>query len=304
MTQHHIAIIGGSGFVGQHLAARLVAQGHRVKVLTRRLTPPPQPAMEHVTCNVHDERALQQALAGCDVVINLVGILNEKGHNGRGFHHAHVALAKTVVTACLANGIRRVLHMSALGATTGGHSSFYQQTKGQAEALMHATPPLQVTTFRPSVIFGPGDSFFNRFARLLRLTPLAFPLACASARFAPVYVGDVAECFARAIDNPLSHNQHYELCGPQSYTLQQLVEYTARQLGLRRRVIALPDWASQLQARLLEFMPGKPFSRDNYRSLQHDSLCSGPFPAIFDITPRSIEEVVPAYINTTGKRQA
>lgn len=301
MTQHHIALLGGSGFVGQHLAQRLVAEGHRVKVLSRHPRPTPHPAMPHVECNVHDAQALQQALAGCDVVINLVGILNEAGHNGKGFYHAHVALAKKVIAACQANDIHRVLHMSALGATTGGHSSFYQQTKGQAEALMHTSPPLQVTSFRPSVIFGPRDAFFNRFAQLLRLTPLLFPLACAHARFSPVYVGDVAECFARAIDNPLTYNQHYELCGPQSYTLQQLVEYTARQLGLRRRVIALPDWASRLQARLLEWVPGKPFSRDNYRSLQHDNLCSGPLPALFGITPRSIEEVVPGYLNTMGK---
>jgi uncharacterized protein YbjT (DUF2867 family) len=300
MSQHHIALIGGSGFVGQHLAQRLVDEGHRIRVLSRRrerhLSLRQQPALELVECDVHDAAALQQALAGCDVAINLVGILNEKGDDGSGFYQAHVALTQKLITACQANNIRRVLYMSALGATLDKDASFYQQSKGEAEALIHASSPLQVTSFRPSVIFGPRDSFFNRFAQLLRFTPLAFPLACASSRFAPVYVGDVVECFSRAIDNPLTYNQHYDLCGPQGYTLQQLVEYTASQLGLRRRVIPLPDWAARLQARLLEWLPGKPFSRDNYRSLQRDNLCRGEFPALFEITPRSLEEVVPGYL--------
>lgn len=305
MTQHHIAIIGGSGFVGQHLTEKLLAAGQRVRIVgrphKRRQTQLQHPALERVTCEVHDETALQQALSGCDVAINLVGILNEQGDNGNGFHHAHVELAAKVANACRAIAIHRVLHMSALGAGDGEHSSFYQQTKGAAEQLMHASNDLQVTSFRPSVIFGPHDSFFNRFAQLLRLTPLPFPLACADARFAPVYVGDVAECFVRAIDNPLTYNQRYDLCGPQSYTLQQLVEYTASELGLRRWIIPLPDWASRLQARLLEFLPGKPFSRDNYRSLQRDNLCSGEFPAIFQITPQRLENVVPAYLGN-GKQ--
>jgi uncharacterized protein YbjT (DUF2867 family) len=307
MKAHHIAILGGSGFVGRQLSATLLAQGHRVRVVTRRIKAPPlpqpalEPTLELVECRVEEEAALRQALAGCDVVINLVGILNERGHHGEGFRRAHVELAQRVIAACRANGIQRVLHMSALGASRDKGASLYQQSKAEAEALMHRCDDLQVTSFRPSVIFGPGDSFLNRFAWLLRLTPFLFPLACAQSRFAPVFVGDVAECFARAIDNPLTHHQHYELCGPQSYTLQQLVEYTARQLGLRRRVVPLPDWAARLQAHLLEWVPGKPFSRDNYRSLQHDNLCHGGFPALFGITPRHIEEVVPGYLNTMEK---
>jgi uncharacterized protein YbjT (DUF2867 family) len=306
MTQHHIAILGGSGFVGQRLTATLLMQGERVRVVTRRARAHPQllqqPELELFECRVEDEEALQQALVGCDVVINLVGILNEGGDNGEGFHRAHVGLAQTVVDACRANHIHRVLHMSALGASSDEGASFYQQSKAEAERLMHSCDDLQVTSFRPSVIFGPGDSFLNRFARLLRLTPLIFPLACANSRFAPVYVGDVAECFARAIDNPLTYHQHYELCGPQSYSLQQLVEYTAAQLGLRRRVLPLPDWASRLQASLLEWVPGKPFSRDNYRSLQRDNVCSGEFPALFGITPSTIENVVPGYLAATRDR--
>lgn len=306
MKQHHICILGGSGFVGHHLAARLVKDGHQVRILTRRREPHRDllvlPTLELRECNIHDEQALQAALSGCDVVINLVGILNEKGHDGKGFYRAHVELAEKVVTACRAVGIKRLLHMSALGADAEQGASFYQRTKGEAENLVHTAKGLRVTSFRPSVIFGPDDAFFNRFAGLLKSTPLLFPLACAEARFAPVFVGDVVECYVRAIDNPATIGQRYELCGPHQYSLYQLVQYTARQLGLRRWIIALPDWASRLQARLLEFAPGKPFSRDNYDSMQQDNVCGGEFPALFGIIPHSIESTVPGYLNPAHQR--
>lgn len=299
MKQHRICIVGGSGFVGHHLAARLAHDGHQLRVLTRHRERQRDllvlPTLELIECNVHDTEALRQAFKDCDVVINLVGILNEKGHNGKGFHRAHVELTDKVIDACRARGIPRLLQMSALGAEDVEGTSFYQRTKAQGQ--QHALDSgLQVTCFRPSVIFGPGDSFFNRFAGLLRLTPLVFPLACARTRFAPVFVGDVVEAFARAIDNPATHGQCYDLCGPRTYTLQQLVQLTAQMLGLYRKVVALPDWASRLQARLLELAPGKPFSRDNYQSMQRDNVCSGPFPEVFDIQPASIEMIVPEYL--------
>lgn len=308
MKQHTISIVGGSGFVGRHLASRLVADGHRVRILSRRRESHREllvlPTLELLECNVHDQAELSQALAGSDVAINLVGILNEKGHNGKGFRRAHVELSEKIVTACRDNGITRLLHMSALGAHAEHGTSFYQRTKGEAEDMVHAATGLQVTSFRPSIIFGADDAFFNRFAGLLRTTPLFFPLACAGARFAPIHVADVSECFARAIDNPATFGQRYELCGPRQYTLHQLVRYTAQQLGLKRWVISLPDWASRLQARLLEFAPGKPFSRDNYASMQRDNVCEGGFPAVFGIQPRSIESEVPHYLRGSGPRHS
>jgi uncharacterized protein YbjT (DUF2867 family) len=303
---HHICILGGTGFVGRHLAARLVRDGHRVRVLARRTAPHRDllvlPTLELVECNVHDEDALHDTLAGCDVVINLIGILNEKSHTGRGFCRAHVELAHKLVVAAQDNGITRLLHMSALNADADNGSSYYLRSKGEAENLVHMAKKLSVTSFRPSVIFGHDDSFFNRFAGLLKRLPLFFPLACAGARFAPVYVGDVVECFARAIDNRATWGQRYDLCGPRNYTLKQLVHYTARQLGLRRFIVALPGWASWLQAFMLEFVPGKPFSRDNLNSMRTDSVCSDDFPSIFSITPRSIESEVPTYLNGGGMR--
>lgn len=306
MKQHTICIVGGSGFVGHHLAARLVEEGHTVRVLTRRRERHRDllvlPTLELLECRVHDEEALKEAFSGCDVVINLVGILNERGHNGRGFRRAHVDLSQKVVTACRANGIRRLLHMSALGADAREGCSYYQRTKGEAEEMVHASEGLDVTSFRPSLIFGPDDAFFNRFAGLLKTTPLIFPLACAGTRFAPIFVGDVAECYARAIDDPATYGKRYDLCGPHQYSLYQLVQYTAKLLELRRWVIALPDWAARLQARLLEFAPGKPFSRDNYDSMQRDNVCEGEFPHEFGIIPRSIESVVPTYLGHDDQR--
>ncbi len=304
--QHRICILGGTGFVGHHLAAQLVSEGHRVRIPTRRTAPHRDllvlPTLELVECNVHDEEALHKAVAGCDVVVNLIGILNEKRHNGRGFCRAHVELAHKVVVACQDNGITRLLHMSALNADAENGSSYYLRSKGEAEDLVHSAKKLKVTSFRPSVIFGPGDSFINRFAGLLKRIPLFFPLACAGARFAPVYVGDVAKCFVRAIDNHATVGNRYDLCGPRNYTLQQLLGYTAAQLGLRRHIVALPTWASWLQAFIMEFIPGKPFSRDNLNSMRTDSICNDNFPAIFAITPRSIENAAPAYLSNSGMR--
>ncbi len=300
MTQHTIGILGGSGFVGHHLCARLTEAGHQLRVLTRRSEPHRDllvlPTLELVECNVHDLDALTQALAGCDVVINLVGILNEKRHDGSGFRRAHVELPRKVIEACRANNIHRLLHMSALGADAEHGPSFYQRTKGEGERLVHDSG-LTVTTFRPSVMFGNHDSFFNRFGGLLKLTPGIFPLACANARFAPAFVGDVVEAYTRAIDNPATYGKGYELCGPRIYTLRQLVEFTASQLGLKRLIVPLPDWVARLQANILEYFPGKPFSRDNYLSLQVDNVCSGDFPAEFGIIPHSLESEVPKYLH-------
>ena len=299
MKTHHICIIGGSGFVGRHLAARLARDGHRLRVLTRRREPHRDllilPTLELIECNVHDEEALRQAVNGCDVVINLVGILNEKGHNGKGFHRAHVALTEAVIKACKARGVKRLLHMSALGADVDG-PSYYQRTKGEAEQKVLASG-LAVTCFRPSVIFGHDDRFFNRFAGLLRLVPLSFPLAGAQARFAPVYVGDVVEAYARAIDNPATIGHSYALCGPRVYTLQALVRFTAQQIGVWRWVFPLPGWAAYLQARMLELVPGKPLSRDNLNSMKRDNVCEDGFPEVFGIQPTSIEAIVPEYLN-------
>ncbi len=307
MTTHTIAILGGSGFVGSRLCARLARDGHTLRVLTRHRERHRDllvlPTVEVMEGSPHDPATLDPFVAGCDVVINLVGILNERGHNGSGFERAHVELPRKVIEACRRHGIKRLLHMSALGADAEHGASHYQRSKGRGEQLVLAAADLNVTTFRPSVIFGPGDSFLRRFAGLLRITPLMFPLACPTARFQTVYVGDVVECYARALDDPRTWGHSYDLCGPRVYTFLELVRYTAAVSGAARRIIPLPDWASRLQAEIFEWLPGKPFSRDNYLSTRHANVCSGPFPAIFAITPTPLEAIAPYYLGKAGKRQ-
>ncbi len=280
MIKKTVCVLGGSGFVGRHICSQLVRAGYRVRVLSRRRDHCQHlsvlPELEIIETNVHDQHQLDQQFQNVDVVINLVGILNERGHSGDGFRTAHVDLTRKVLNACHHNKVGRLLHMSALNADASQGPSHYLRTKGEAENLVHSfAGKIHVTSFRPSVIFGPDDSFFNRFAGLLKLTPGIFPLACANARFAPVYVGDVARCFVNAIERTDTYDQRYDLCGPEEFTLKQLVSLTSQQLGRKHWIVALPDLLSKLQAIALEFVPGKPFSLDNYHSLQVDSICKG-----------------------------
>jgi NADH dehydrogenase len=309
MKYKTIGILGGSGFVGQQLAALLANKSYKVHILCRQpLKYPELSLIENVTVikgSCFDMPVLEAFCQDVDVMINLVGILNEKRDNGQGFDRAHVELAHRIVQACEKTGVSRMLQMSALNASKDA-GSYYLRSKGEAEDWIHqaARNGLQVTSFRPSVIFGRKDSFFNRFAGLLKLMPYFFPLACAQSRFAPVYVDDVCEAFAHALENPQTIGQRYQLCGPNIYTLKELVEYTARMLSLQRKVIGLPDFASRLQGRMLGLLPGKPFTMDNYRSLQTDSVCTEDGLAMLGIKPHAIEAIAPAYLandNSKGR---
>lgn len=308
MLIRKICILGGTGFVGRVLANRLVRDGIKLRILTRNRERNKDdvillPGTELIETDVHNPDNLQQQFAGCDAVINLVGILNERGRDGSGFRHVHVELARKVVEACRANGIRRLLHMSALNADAARGPSHYLKTKGEAEDLVHAAGAhgIMVTSFRPSVIFGAHDSFFNRFAALLRLTWI-FPLACYGARFAPVHVGDVAEAMVRTLKDPDTYGRRYQLCGPHVYTLEELVRYTARCTRLKRWIIPLNDFLSRVQAAVFDFVPGKPFSTDNYLSTKIDSVCEHNDFAELGITPVAIEVIVPQYLSHRFQR--
>ena len=304
MKTTDICMLGGAGFVGGHLASRLASAGHNVTILTRnrerhrRLLVLPTVRLRQG--DVYDRRFLEATIAQSDVVINLVGILNEKGRNGRGFENAHVALADAVINACIATGTRRLLHMSALRADADRGPSHYLRTKGQAERLImdKCGDNIAWTMFQPSVIYGPDDSFTLRFAQLLRLTPLIFPLARPDARFAPVFIGDVVDAFVTALNDPQSAGQRYQLCGPDALSLRGMVRFIATCLGLRRLIVGLPDSVSKLQARICEFLPGKPFSMDNYLSLTVPSVCDDNGFAHLGLTPRSFRNIVPTYLNS------
>lgn len=294
-----VCILGGTGFVGRHLAAKLVARGHSVKVLTRHRFLHTDmlvlPTLTLVQADVYDAGVLREAFIGCDAVINLVGILNERGHKGHGFAEAHVTLTTAVLEACRGASIKRLLHMSALNAEIHG-PSHYLRTKGTAEQLVFAAKHVDPTVFQPSVIFGSGDSFLTRFAGLLKRMPF-FPLAFPKARFAPVYVGDVAEAFTCCLEQRAGIGRRYVLFGPRTYSLHELVAYAGQVSGHRRFILGLPRPAAWLQAATMEWLPGKPFSLDNYRSLTRDSVSEEDGLAALQIAATPLEAIAPLYLS-------
>jgi len=299
MNALRIVVLGGAGFIGHRLCERLAAGGHAVRILTRHRERHRDllvlPTAQVVEADIHQPAVLRREFEGQDAVVNLVGILNESGR--QTFERVHAELPGKVVQACRQAGVGRLLHMSALGASPNAPSR-YLQSKARGEQLVHEAdgPELRVTSFRPSVIYGPGDSFTNRFARLLKQVPAFFPLACADARLQPVYVEDVVHAFTLALDRHATIGQRYALCGPQAYSLGEIVGIIARQLGLRRRIVPLGPALSRLQAEILQFAPGKPFTPDNFRSLGLPSTCESSFPAIFGITPARFEAILPTYL--------
>ena len=273
-----IAVLGGTGFLGTRLVARLIKGGHRVTVLSRdrelhkHLLVLPGLTLEN--CDVYQEAQLSERFRGQDVVINLIGILNERGFGGGGFRRAHVELTRTMLQAARSALVPRLLQVSALGASPDA-PSYYLRTKAEAEKLIHEQhSSLDWTILKPSVMFGPGDSFLNRFAGLLASIPLAFPLARANARVQPVLVDDVVEALLRCLHGGACSKRTYELGGPKIYTLREVIELVAKLTGRRRWIIGLPNFAGWLQGFFLNFVPGRPFSTDNYRSLTVDSVCS------------------------------
>lgn len=298
-----VCILGGTGFVGGHLAAELVEHGFTVRVPTRHpvrnrsLSVLPGTAL--VTANIHEPGVLENVLRGCDAVVNLVAILNEERKGD--FKRVHVDLVDRIVEACRATGVRRLLHMSAMNASPQAKSA-YLRSKGEGEERAHAARDLQVTSFRPSVIFGPNDHLFNRFASLLQCAPLMLPLACPDARMSPVYVGDVARAARVALIDPDTIGQRYELCGPRVMTLEEIVRYAADVLNIDKRIVPLGDGLSKLQARVLGALPGRMFTMDNYLTLSVDSVCREGFPAIFGMDPQPVEAVVPMYLGAANRR--
>jgi len=299
MRYEDILVLGGGGFVGRHLVAALVAQGARVTVPARRRERAkhllPLPTVEVVECDVNRRGTLSALIAGRDAVVNLVGILH-----GPGFARAHVELPRALVAACREHGVRRLLHMSALGAALEAPSE-YLRTKGAGEQAVLGAEDLDSTVFRPSVIFGPEDEFLNMFAGLARLSPV-LPLPNANARFQPIYVRDVAQVMVEALGNSKSFGQSYDLCGPKVYTLRELVETVCRLTGRRRLLLGLPHALATLQAWLLELAPGEPLmTRDNLRSMQVPSVCDCSLP--FGVAPRALEALAPAWLSRLGPRQ-
>jgi len=294
MTAPHrtVCVIGGSGFVGRSLCAQLCSAGYALRVPTRNRQRARRllvlPGLDLRQIDVHEPEGLRRIVSGSDAVINLVGILNERGHDGSGFERAHVELTAKIVAACRETGVGRLLQMSALKANAERGPSHYLRTKGRAEEVIkrQSGDAIDFTIFRPSVIFGPEDTFLNRFARLLRMSPI-LPLPQLAARFAPVHVEDVAAAFVRALGDSHTFGRTYELCGPDIYSLEEILAFLKRELGLRRRVIGLPLPLGRIQAWVADYLiPGKPFSLDNLRSMTVANVCNDNGFAALGIEPR------------------
>lgn len=298
-----IVLVGGSGFVGHYIVRALQRAGHQGVVLTRQAVRRRDmallPGTQLVQADVHDPVSLREQFTGADAVISMAGILNQ-GAGGSGFHRVHVELVEKIVEACRACEVRRLLHISALNAGKG--ESKYLESKGLAEQVVNAAQDMDSTIFQPSVIFGPGDSFFNRFAGLLRFLPV-MPLACADSKLQPVYAGDVAHAVSSSLNDAGTFGRTFELGGPSVYRLVDLVRFTARTLGLKRLVIPQPDALSMVQGAVMGLLPNAPFSLDNYRSLKTDNVCERNGFEYFRITPASIEARVPDYLDSSVRQR-
>lgn len=304
-TDRYVLILGGTGFIGSRIAAHLVSSGWRATIATRRHAHArhllPLPSVERVVqADVHDDAALERLVTGHQAVINLIGVLHDKpgaagSRYGKQFARNHVALPQRLAAACARQGVRHLLHMSALGADVYG-PSMYQRSKADGEAAARSQPDVIATVFRPSVVFGPGDSFLNLFARLQRWLPLML-LGGADARFQPVYVEDVAQAFVRVLRDARLAGQTIELVGPQVYTLRELVQNAGRYAGRPRMVVGLPPALARLQALALEWMPGGPLmSRDNLDSMHADNVSAARDLERLGIRPTPIEAVAPRYL--------
>ena len=297
----HFLILGATGFVGRSVCEKLVERSgggdDRIRVATRRVARARHlqllPTVELAPGDVHDDATLARMLRDTDVVINLVAILHGSESE---FERVHVRLPERLARACVAAGVRRVIHVSALGAAVDAPSR-YLRSKARGEAALRAAE-LDLTVLRPSVIFGERDRFLNLFAELQSIFPV-LPLAGASARFQPVWVDDVATAIARSVDDVSTSGLTIECCGPRVYTLQELVALAGDWSGSPRPVLPLPAALGKLQALVLELLPGKTLmSRDNLDSMRVANVCSGKLPGLdrLGVETTPLDAVAPRYL--------
>ena len=292
-----VLVLGGSGFIGRHFVAQLARREIKVTVPSRRRERAKHlillPTVDVVQADVTDPVVLARLARNQDVVVNLVGILHGD------FDRFHVELPRAVVGACRAAGVKRLLHLSALGADINGPSA-YQRSKAAGEQVVLEARDLDATVLRPSVVFGPEDHFLNRFAAMARFLPvLAVP--CPQARFQPVYVGDVARVLLSSIEDTASHGRALELGGPHEYALKQLVSLVCQMTGHRRLVLGLSPRLSYFQAAVLEHLPGRLMTRDNVLSMKVANVTAAPFP--YGIAPQPLEAIAPGYLRPSGPHE-
>ena len=293
---NNITILGGTGFIGSNLVFELSKFSNNITVLTRNREKNKKllviPNVKIVEADINDEISLREYTKDSDLVINTVGILNELDSTNN-FMNLHVNVVKKISNVIKHHKIKRMLHIGSLNSMNSNLSN-YLKTKAEAEKyLLEQTSNFcNVTIFKPSVVFGENDSFFNRFANILKYSPI-FPLACPYSKFAPIYVDDLTKIIIKSINDKNSYNQAIDVTGPKVYTFYELIQLTLEFLKIKRFVIPLPDFLSRIQAHIFERLPGKIFTIDNYHSLQVDSVSdTGLKGTTF------IEQVVPIYLNS------
>ena len=293
----NILVLGGTGFLGRHVCEKLQRAGWSITVPTRRAINAKSvqhlPKLSVVQADVHDPAALARLLPGHDAVVNLVAILHG---NEAAFERTHVALPTKLANACLASGVKRLVHVSALGVALDSPAR-YQRSKARGEQVLRDAG-LDLTVLRPSVIFGAGDRFLNLFAQLQSVFPV-MPLAGAGAKFQPVWVEDVAQAVVAALQQPTAVGQTIECVGPEVLTLADLVRVAGRHGSRQRPILPLPMAVGKLQALMMELAPGEPLmSRDNLAAMTVDNVASGNHPGLeaLGIRCASVHSVAPTYL--------
>ena len=309
MELKKVLLIGGSGFVGGWVANRLSERGIRVIIPTRHRDHSKQvillPTVYTVEADVHDPKQLAELMTDVDAVVNLVGILHDGDSRlpyGKRFAAAHVELPKKILAAMKACGVRRLVHISALKAAADAPSG-YLRSKAAGEALLReAANQFDITVLRPSVIFGPGDSFLNTFATLLKLLP-ALPLAGGGARLQPVYVGDVAEAIARGVTRVDAAGRTYELGGPSLYTFREVLELVRRETGRDRMLVSVPFIVAKPLGSLLQLSRfvglTPPLTRDQVLMLEKDNVVAADAFGLSDLGidhPAGMAAIAPSYL--------
>lgn len=296
LTGHLVTVIGGGGFVGKYVAQKLLSAGARVRIAERH----PRKAFairplgglgqtQFVAADITDAASIERAVRGSNAVVNLVGVF------AGDLHAVHVAGARDAAAAAKAEGAAFV-HISAIGADPEAQSR-YARTKGEGEAAVREAHSV-ATILRPSIVFGPEDDFINRFARLIRMSPVV-PVIGAATRFQPVYAGDVADAVLAALTDPATHGgQTYELGGPETLTMRALNEKMAAATGRKREFVDVPDFASRLLARATGWAPGAPITYDQWLMLQHDTVVASDAKglAALGVSPTPIDIVAPGWL--------
>jgi NADH dehydrogenase len=296
-----VTIFGGSGFVGRHAVQALASAGYRIRVAIRHPNRahylPPLGTVGQVQlmkCNVLDAGAIARAVHGADAVVNLVGVLYSRGR--QSFDALQRGAAETIAKAAAAQDVKNFVQVSATGADV--HSaSVYARTKAEGENAVRAAFPA-ATILRPSLVFGPEDEFFNKFAAMARLSPFLPLVGGGLTKFQPVFVGDVAQAIVKCIGDAATQGKTYELGGPTIYTFKELMQIVLHETGRKRLLLPIPLWAATLQSYFLQFLPTPVLTPDQVRLLKTDAVVSPGALTLADlgIVPDSVEAIVPSYL--------